>query len=629
MKTQKTFLVCRPPLDFRHIIKMLPTIAIGFAITLTGPSANFGQEINWYPDVVSATQAATQENKLVLLHFTATWCKPCRNLETFVYRSPDVQRAFSRNVVAVKIDVDKNRELVQQYGVASVPFDIAVTPAGRVVSRRKSPKDAVIYEKMIDDLHTIIALIADGESPALNQNLAELETAVTNRQIGFKQSRNSFAPEAPSYPAPQPSKDSAELARKFQPINNPYFEPTNKVATTSVEPQRFSNAFTPALNPSTQPVSTQPVTTGQNQQVIFSKQRTSTQSLSNPTSRPNTTAKPVQPNGTTSQPSSKKVVNNSSGGTTTVVPLEPIYPGGSFQARISLPKSDSQDPVTTSSDLSQAVAHQAGAADAAVSQTSGLMPLETTVPTRSANSKKIDPKPSQVAESSLLKKPKTGSGQTTPAEKPARPNDFAPSDSPTHSTITTRREELSTGPPETKEMVDQDIAPQPNKTLISESKPSKEPIQSSPQTAPVDMDSSDLESVSTKTTAPQYALQGKCPVTLLSENKWVEGDPRWGCVHRNRIYIFSSEEYLKKFQSDPDANSPILAGYDPVVYHQTGQLVDGLEKHGVFMGKQPEQRIVLFATSSTRAKFQSEPKKYLETIRQAMNSSRGAKKVLR
>ena len=129
-----------------------------------------------------------------------------------------------------------------------------------------------------------------------------------------------------------------------------------------------------------------------------------------------------------------------------------------------------------------------------------------------------------------------------------------------------------------------------------------------------DLGAKALEMASTnKATSPKYALHGKCPVTLLSESKWVDGDPRWGCVHRERIYIFSTEQNLKAFQNDPDAHSPILAGYDPVVYQESGQLVNGLEKHGVFMGKAPHQRIVLFANAKTRAQFQSQPKNVFDS----------------
>ena len=83
------------------------------------------------------------------------------------------------------------------------------------------------------------------------------------------------------------------------------------------------------------------------------------------------------------------------------------------------------------------------------------------------------------------------------------------------------------------------------------------------------------------------------------------------------------------FQADPDANSPILAGYDPVIYQEAGRLVDGLAKHCVFMGKVPMQRIVLFANAQNRARFQSEPKKYLESVRQAMLKTGASSKLLK
>ena len=124
------------------------------------------------------------------------------------------------------------------------------------------------------------------------------------------------------------------------------------------------------------------------------------------------------------------------------------------------------------------------------------------------------------------------------------------------------------------------------------------------------------------------ALHGKCPITLLKKGVWVDGDPQWGCVHRDRTYLFASEADLRVFQKDPDANSPLLAGYDPVVFHNLGELVDGDEAHGVFMGKLPNQRVVLFSSAKTRAEFESNPKNYIETIRQAMQATGGSSSKL-
>ncbi len=124
-----------------------------------------------------------------------------------------------------------------------------------------------------------------------------------------------------------------------------------------------------------------------------------------------------------------------------------------------------------------------------------------------------------------------------------------------------------------------------------------------------------------------FALHGKCPVSLIKDGKWVEGDAQWGIVHRDRTYLFSSQENYELFKSNPDRFSPILSGYDPVIFHEEGRLLDGLEENGVFMGKNEELHIVLFENAQTRAKFQSNPELYLDTVRQAIYSASRQAKV--
>lgn len=118
-----------------------------------------------------------------------------------------------------------------------------------------------------------------------------------------------------------------------------------------------------------------------------------------------------------------------------------------------------------------------------------------------------------------------------------------------------------------------------------------------------------------------FALHGKCPVTLIQDGQWVEGDTQWGIVHRDRTYLFSSKENYDLFKTNPDRYSPVLSGFDPVIFHEQGKLLDGLEENGVFMGKNDKQHIVLFQSPETRAKFQSNPKLYMSTVRQAVYSA--------
>lgn len=117
--------------------------------------------------------------------------------------------------------------------------------------------------------------------------------------------------------------------------------------------------------------------------------------------------------------------------------------------------------------------------------------------------------------------------------------------------------------------------------------------------------------------SPKFALNGDCPVTLIKEGRWAAGDKRWGCVHRGKTYLFASEENQKLFLSNPDDFSPVLAGFDPVVFHDKGQLVEGDRRFGVFMMNKEKQAIVLFSDEDSQKKFKANPKSYLDTIQVA------------
>ncbi len=128
---------------------------------------------------------------------------------------------------------------------------------------------------------------------------------------------------------------------------------------------------------------------------------------------------------------------------------------------------------------------------------------------------------------------------------------------------------------------------------------------------------------------PALAMKGKCPVTLIQEGHWAEGNADWGCVHRGRLYLFATEQHRSTFLADPDTYSPLLAGHDPVIYEQSAKLVPGNEAHGVFMGEAPNLRVVLFSSQESRKLFEENPRKYIETIRVAMERSGGSSTMIR
>ena len=112
-------------------------------------------------------------------------------------------------------------------------------------------------------------------------------------------------------------------------------------------------------------------------------------------------------------------------------------------------------------------------------------------------------------------------------------------------------------------------------------------------------------------------LQGHCPVTLVKSQKWVAGDRRWGCFHRNQLYLFVDQATLNEFLQAPELYSPLLSGYDPVQFAKTGELIAGKESLGVFLGRAPKQRIALFSNRQNRVEFEANPSRFLEVIARA------------
>ena len=542
-----------------------------------------GQEIQWYPDLASAKQAATSQNKLLLMHFSAKWCRPCKTLETFVFSSPNIQRGFAENVIAVKLDVDQNTDLVQEYGVTSVPYDVAVTTSGRVVSKRKSPKDASAYSEMLTGLGRITNDLANGDSPALVQNLGELQELMQNQNPKFEGQPTSFTPDSPTHQLPGPSRESAELNRNLKVISNPF--------TKAQKANRIAHAITPSQNATSQ---------------------------KSPTEKQNVTGRviaavpaPVKP---------QQVTNNQ---------FDPNEFGGDFQVSNSgfVPPAAETDFVpqpprefiaesqsTPAKKIAIQSLEQTEAESATMRENTGLKTIELQPQSEMVMDNQFNIKTPAQPKQQMAKNP----GDYRAKISVPNNDDFAPPKPPATP--------VASGDVQAKIVVgaDNEFDSGHFQRPRTKAMPASASHNDSKLLAPIDPISAGLEMASQTPAQPKYALHGKCPVTLLAETKWVDGDPQWGCVHRNRIYIFSSAENLRTFQQDPDANSPILAGYDPVLFLETGKLVDGLEKHGVFMGKTPNQRIVLFANAQTRSEFQSAPRKYLDVVRQAMSSAGGS-----
>jgi thiol-disulfide isomerase/thioredoxin/YHS domain-containing protein len=387
-------------------------------------STAVAQEIKWVPDLAAAKIEATKSGKPILLHFGASWCRPCQEVETFVFRNPAVIRKLNDSVVPVRIDIDQNPQLAAEFGVKTLPTDVVITTSEKVIQKRNSPSEASGYTQMLDDV---------ARSKEALQKVGE---AVLN--------------------------EKQQLYDRLTKVNS---QPADQMEFTAFEQQR---------------------------------------------------------------------------------PLAPAA---------SAPKFSSQS-------------------------SSGVMPQAVVSPPMTAEAR--------------VNQPLAPAANTTPVAPEKISNPFALPNSSNSSSAAVSAPPIG----------------QMNGSAIS-------------STAGSSAAGSGVMLTSGSEPSPAPALEGDCPVTLLKETKWVKGSEQYGAMHRGRLYLFASDAAQAEFLRDPDSYSPLLAGYDPVIFHEQGRLQDGKKAHGVFMTRLGKQQVVLFESEETRAKFRTNPAVYLESIRVAVERADG------
>jgi YHS domain-containing protein/thiol-disulfide isomerase/thioredoxin len=131
-------------------VKKISLVGLLF-LTVTSMASAEGT-IPWVYDLGEAQQLAQRDGRLVLLHFYADWCGPCRNLEQSVFPDLTLNRTLAANYVPVKINVDRNQELASRYGVRQIPTDVIIDAEGRVLHQTSSPSNAAQYVQLLNGL---------------------------------------------------------------------------------------------------------------------------------------------------------------------------------------------------------------------------------------------------------------------------------------------------------------------------------------------------------------------------------------------------------------------------------------------------------------------------------------------
>lgn len=123
----------------------------------------------------------------------------------------------------------------------------------------------------------------------------------------------------------------------------------------------------------------------------------------------------------------------------------------------------------------------------------------------------------------------------------------------------------------------------------------------------------------------QPALRGYCPVTLKQQGSWIKGKPEHAVRHRGKLYLLNSPQAVTEFLAAPDACSPVLSGFDPMVFLNEGRLVEGSMQHGLH--EQRSGAILLFSTAENKQAYEQQFDRYTQALDAVLKHANGTNRA--
>ncbi|MDT0643012.1 thioredoxin family protein [Zunongwangia sp. F363] len=91
---------------------------------------------NWLTSLDEAQELALGTNKLIIVDFWATWCGPCKKMDSESWSDPEIE-TLMQNFVPVKIDIDHERALAGSYNIRAIPDVFILNGNGDVIVHHK------------------------------------------------------------------------------------------------------------------------------------------------------------------------------------------------------------------------------------------------------------------------------------------------------------------------------------------------------------------------------------------------------------------------------------------------------------------------------------------------------------
>jgi thiol-disulfide isomerase/thioredoxin len=464
----------------------------------------FAQEsIRWAPDINSARRASAEFKVPLLIHFYGDGCLPCKTLEQRVLSQSEVISTLNKFFICVKVNATQDRQVAAEFQVHSWPTDVFVSPDGKTLYQGVCQQDVRAYTNILENVKVMNR----------DRNVMLAATQPVQPQNGIAQQ---VAPMGAQNMTPGLPPPGTNLATRS---TTPSFYGDQNSGTQTVGQQQL-----PPSMPPTQFVQSGPLLANTQPQAIGGSTPGAQQQLQ--------------------QPPAPSFMNTPNG----QLPLATAPQGrlaSPVDERIAAAQRTSLPNAPATNQMSQSLGMPQTDAPSTNRQTSVTLGATQAGPT--AN----DARGANWSQANLAQ---ATTGQAVDNPYYQRPQ--AAEATPAASNWADSGASRGTIPA-------QQVSFQPRSNSTNNTSTVNE--QASAQSG-TNVAASTANPPAAATESGKPALDGYCPVALRSTGGWTQGDPRFAVRHRGRVYWLSNEEARNEFLKAPDNQSPVLSGYDPMLF---------------------------------------------------------------
>jgi thioredoxin-like negative regulator of GroEL len=126
-------------------------IGAALCLTLVIVSAWVGsaaaEEVNWRSNYNSARKEAQDKNRPLILDFGTENCVWCDKLDASTFKDPAVVALMNEQFIPLKIDAQKNPQLVEALSIQSYPTLVLAAPDGKILDTIEGFRDAAKFQE--------------------------------------------------------------------------------------------------------------------------------------------------------------------------------------------------------------------------------------------------------------------------------------------------------------------------------------------------------------------------------------------------------------------------------------------------------------------------------------------------